>query len=178
MRRAYKKSHCYTGGVIHELFYNGHTPSKKNLLKFNGRTKKGYYDPETRAYLTEIDRQLGLQWALPALTHPALGVIFYVQTGRSDRDNKLATIMDGLVHAGVLVDDCIDSCNGELWLGPAFKCREAGLAGVRIFVEPTGDFDAMMRHIRSLDISDVTPIKMWASNMVKPSCGFRGRVKK
>jgi len=175
-----------TKGRIFEIVIGGHVCSKKNELKHNGRTGHAYYPPEVRANLDEINAQVEYQWtqrtangdfARQPLVHPALGFTFYVQTTRSDRDNKLATLMDALVAGGVLKDDSIAECNSPILIGKAYRATEAGVAGARIFIEPNGDFDRLYAYMRQQDLSDIAPIKaQQAERRATRKRHFRGRV--
>jgi Holliday junction resolvase RusA-like endonuclease len=172
-------------GRIYEIVIGGHISSKKNELRFNGHTGRPYYPPETRANMDEINEQVIRQWtdfrangdfARQPLTHPALGFTFYVQTTRSDRDNKLSTLMDCLVAGGVLKDDSIEDSNELILIGKAYKQREPGVAGARIFIEPSGDFDRLYAYMRQQDLTDIAPIKaQQAKRRLERKRHFRGR---
>lgn len=134
-----------------ELFITGPICSKKNLLKPRKRPGKDgkafYYDREIKAQLEGIEHELEMQWKGKPLVHPAIVFIWYTQTGRSDRDNKVTTVLDCMVKAGVLKDDSIDACNGEMLIGKAFKAKP-GQAGARVFVAPDGDFLGLYLEVR------------------------------
>lgn len=154
-----------------EIIIKGNIPSKKNMLRFSSKNKRPYYDKEVRERLNEINDQVIDQWGLrPPLYNPALAVVFYVQSGNSDRDNKWTTISDALVAAGVLKDDSIDECNGEILIGKAYRGAE-GTAGARVFIEPSGNLLALYRKVSSLeDLEDYRVVK---ANPKPPKRGFR-----
>lgn len=154
-----------------EIIIKGNICSKKNLLRFNANTKRPYYDKETRANIDGITNQIIDQWGLrPPLYSPSIAFVFYVQSGNSDRDNKTTTILDCLVAAGVLKDDSIDECNGEILIGKAYRGAE-GTAGARVFIEPSGNLLALYRKVSSLeDLEDYRVVK---ANPKPPKRGFR-----
>lgn len=182
--RDYNQRHGF--GRVYDLVIGGHVCSKKNNLKHNGKTGHAYYPPEIRENLDELNAQVEQQWvdrngtgtfARAPLVHPSIGFVFYVQTTRSDRDNKVSTLMDALVSGGVLKDDCIADCNSPILIGKAYKvANEVGVAGARIFIEPTGSFDRLYAYMCSQDLEDVTVIKeKQAERKANRKSRFRGR---
>ncbi len=149
-----------------EINITGNVPSKKNLLKLT-RGGRGYYDSETKATLNDLSEQVTRQWCKTTLDghrvprspliHPAIAVVFYVVSERSDKDNKYTTILDSLVSGGVLKDDCIAYCNGPVLLCEAVKTPS--VAGAKIFIEESGDFEKLWRVVKSRDTSDYQWLK-------------------
>lgn len=154
----------------------GWISSKKNTLKLT-KFGHGYYPTEVRENLNEINQQVASQWiGMEPLIHPAMAVVFYTRTGRSDRDNKLTTVLDCLVASKVLKDDNIENFNSPVLIGKAYKQGTEGLAGARIFLEPSGDFDRLWSYMKTLDLADVTPVREYGASL--RSCEkhvFRGR---
>lgn len=149
-----------------EIVISGNIVSKKNLLKMT-KTGHGYYAKEVRESLDDIADQVAKQWVrtdaagrkLPRapLVHPAMAVMFYVVSGRSDADNKWTTVLDALVAGGVLKDDCIDQCNGPVLILQAVKTPST--AGVKVFVQEDGDFDRLYAHCKRQDWQDYSWLK-------------------
>lgn len=144
-----------------EIVITGNIVSKKNMLKMT-KNGHGYYDKEVRESLNDITDQVAKQWTKPDITgrrlpraplvHPAIAVMFYVVSGRSDKDNKYTTVLDALVSGGVLKDDCIDQCNGPVLLLEAVKTPST--AGVKVFIQEDGDLDRLMAHCKRQDWTD------------------------
>ena len=149
-----------------ELVIAGNIPSKKNMLKVTA-SGHGYYDKELRQQLNDLSEQVARQWSkynvdgvkVPRepLVHPAIALVFYVVSDRSDKDNKTTTLMDALVSGGALKDDCIAYCNGPILICEAVKTPVS--AGVRIFIEESGDFERLWRRVRAVDLKDYTWLK-------------------
>lgn len=149
-----------------EIILSGNIVSKKNMLKMT-KSGHGYYDKDVRASLDDITDQVTKQWVransagriLPKapLTHPAVAVMFYVVSGRSDADNKWTTVLDCLVSAGVFKDDCIDMFSGPVLI---LKCMKTpSTAGVKVFVQEDGDFDSLLAHCKRQDWTDYSWLK-------------------
>ena len=144
-----------------ELELSGNIPSKKNLLKMT-KSGHGYYDAETRASLNDLADQISRQWSktgtdgrkvpMAPLTHPAIAVVFYVVSDRSDKDNKYTTVLDALVSGGVMKDDCIAMCDGPVLLLESVKTKS--IAGAKVFIEPSGSLDALLAHVKRKDFAD------------------------
>lgn len=104
----------------------GHVPSKKNQW----RPRRGggiVLDRKARAEIDPLLLQaaaIAHLWGLHHLEHPRMRVTFYVTNQRSDRDNKLSTLMDILQRAGILKNDNIAHFNGEVTLMPAQISQE------------------------------------------------------
>jgi len=109
-------------GIKFEI--DGAVPSKKNLLRVG---KHGVY--RDKAVSTAIE---ALEWStrikcqqanggrvLTLPDHASLRFTFYCSDGKSDRDNKLTTILDVLQTAGVIQQDNIAHFNGRLILEPS-----------------------------------------------------------
>ena len=154
-----------------ELVIEGNIPSKKNLLRFRAGRSKPFYDTDVRMALDDICDQVADQWAARApLLHPARMIVFYGMSELSDRDNKFTTLLDALVGGGVLKNDDIASCNGEMLIGCAYKGEESS-SGARVFVEPSGNLSVLHRKVNELE--DLTKYKV-----VRPAGkakGFRKR---
>lgn len=152
---------------MREIVISGHVPSKKNQLKLT-KSGRGYYDKDLRARLDEISAEVAQQWqsrdragnvvANAPLLHPALAVIFYVTTENSDRDNKWTTIQDALVSGGVMKDDCISLNNGYILIGKAVTTVD--VAGARVFVEESGDFDRLYHKLNQMDLNDYSVVAL------------------
>lgn len=95
----------------------GPCPSKKNLL----RVGKGrlFRRKDVAAAIDSLTLQARAQWCAPPVEHPTLCFRFYVPSLRSDRDNRLTTILDCLQAAGVLVNDNSKHANGVMTILPA-----------------------------------------------------------
>lgn len=127
-----------------ELVIPGWVPSKKNLLKLT-RSGHGYYDPEVKARLVEMEEAVRDQWAgREPLVHPAIGMHFTLASSRSDRDNKFTTVLDALVKGGVLVDDCIAKSNGVYLIMAAIVSKTPFTT---IWLEPSGDIGPLVRKL-------------------------------
>lgn len=105
------------------LEIDGPVPAKKNMLRV---TRFGtYHDKDIADQIEQLRVRAWIRWKqlhdgpAPVLEHPDLAVTFYVMDRRSDRDNKLTTILDVLQEAGVLQNDSIRRCNGTITLHPA-----------------------------------------------------------
>lgn len=133
-----------------EIVIAGSVPAKKNLLRFAAGRKKPFYDPEVRATLDDIADQVADQWSGRApLIHPSIIIVFYGVSDLSDRDNKFTTLMDALVSGGVLKDDNVLNCNGEMMIGKAYGGN--GSVGARIFVEPNGSLMPLYNKVSKLE---------------------------
>ncbi len=149
-----------------EIVISGNIVSKKNMLKMT-KNGHGYYAPEVRASLNDIAEQVAKQWyryditgqkqQRTPLVHPAMAVMFYVVSGRSDLDNKWTTVLDALVAGGVLKDDCIDQCNGPVLILQSIKTPNT--AGVKVFIQEDGDFDRLYAHCKRQDWQDYSWLK-------------------
>ena len=172
-------------GRVIELVVSGNISAKKNLLRFNSRSHHPFYSSELRAELDELVDQIADQWSRirvgvgltgQPLVHPALGVTFYGQNTRSDRDGKLTTLLDALVSAGVLKDDCIAEFNELCLLGRSYEAP-VGLRGARLFLQTDGNFESLWRHMRNTDLNDITPVKDWGlTRRASKPRAFRGRI--
>lgn len=97
----------------------GHVPSKKN----EWGPRKGGGIVLSRGASRDIESLIS--WAnygwrgKPALEHPKMRVKFFVLNQRSDRDNKLSTILDVLQKAHVITNDNIAHFNGDVTILPA-----------------------------------------------------------
>lgn len=150
-----------------EIALSGNIPSKKNLLKMT-KSGHGYYDSETRASLNDLAEQVAKQWSrynrdnvkipLGPLLHPAIAVVFYVVSERSDKDNKYTTVLDALVAGGVMKDDCIALCDGPVLLLPSIKTKSA--AGAKVFIEPSGSLDDLLLYLRRQNHNDYEFLKL------------------
>ncbi len=149
-----------------ELVITGTVPSKKNLLKLKAGGG-GYYDKETKATLRDLSEQVARQWSktnengykVPKqpLIHPAIGVVFYVTSDRSDNDNKYTTLLDSMVSGGVLKDDSIALCNGPVLICSSVKTPST--AGAKIFLEESGDLEKLYRYVKSRNFDDYSWLK-------------------
>ena len=89
----------------------GETPSKKNVNKFNTRTKAVYKDKRYQAWHTGAMLQMNAQKACNGQVDPinspvAIALTFYHgDQVRRDSDNQTSSIMDLLQDAKVLADD-------------------------------------------------------------------------
>jgi hypothetical protein len=130
-----------------ELVIPGWVPSKKNLLKVT-KAGHGYYDPEVKARLVEMEDEVRAQWAgREPLVHPAIGMWFALASSRSDRDNKFTTVLDCLVKGGVLVDDCIRDSNGPYVLMPSIVSKTPF---TQVWIEPSGDIEPLVAKLDEL----------------------------
>lgn len=149
-----------------ELVISGHIPSKKNLLKVTA-SGRGYYDKEIREQLNDLSEQIATQWKVTdvegvkhpraPLVHPAMAVVFYVTTGRSDNDNRWTTVLDALVSGGVLKDDCVEQCNGPVLI--CSSVRTTTVAGAKVFIQEDGDLARLYRHVCSYNFEDYKWLK-------------------
>jgi hypothetical protein len=161
-----------------EITLTGSIISKKNMLKLS-KNGHGYYDPEVRAILNDLNDQVSRQWSAtrggaprPPLLHPAIAVVFYVTSDRSDKDNKYTTVLDALVAGGVMKDDCIAYCNGPVLLCEAVMTPS--IAGAKVFIEESGDFERLWRHVKAQDFNDYNWLKQArAERKVQKSRGLR-----
>lgn len=114
------------------LTLHGPVPSKKNLL----RVRRGgglYRDGSVYAAIEALTTQAGMQWGhRTALEHPKMSVRFFVRSRRSDRDNRLTTILDCLQLAGVIQQDNIAHFNGEVTILPAILSKEKEMTVIEI----------------------------------------------
>ncbi len=150
-----------------EIALSGNIPSKKNMLKMT-KSGHGYYDAETRASLNDLAEQVAKQWSRlnkdgnrvsqGPLLHPAIAVVFYVVSERSDKDNKYTTVLDALVAGGVMKDDCIALCDGPVLLLESVKTKSA--AGAKIFLEPSGSLDDLLGYVRKQNFKDYEWLKV------------------
>jgi Holliday junction resolvase RusA-like endonuclease len=112
------------------LTLRGHVPSKKN----NWRPRAGggiRTDKDTKEFIQALTDEAWIEWRKlhapeepPMLEHPSMMVCFYVRDRRSDRDNKLSTLLDVLQKAGVIRNDNVKWFNAELRLMPAIVASE------------------------------------------------------
>ena len=101
------------------LILSGHVPAKKNAWRRRANGGIGV-DRETHAHIDALILQARVQWGRKApLVNPDMDVKFIVRDRRGDRDNKLTTVIDVLVKAGVLKNDNMKQFNGTLVLMPA-----------------------------------------------------------
>lgn len=108
----------------------GHCPAKKN--NWHPRPGGGIrLDTEAAEHIQALTDLAWIEWrklwsphAAPLLEHPAMRITFHVRDKRSDRDNKLATLLDILQKAKILRNDNVAHCNGVLTLLPAIVDRE------------------------------------------------------
>lgn len=156
-----------------ELVITGTVPSKKNLLKLT-KGGRGYYDSATRQILNDLSSQVERQWgSRPPLVHPAIAVVFYVTTGRSDKDNKYTTLLDALVSGGVLKDDCIALCNGPVILCEAVMTPS--IAGAKVLLEENGSLASLYRYVMSQDFTEYGWLKLARAARALPKAAFKGR---
>lgn len=101
----------------------GLVPSKKNLLRV---TRNGsYHDKAIATQIETLNDRAWIAWRQlhggvgPVLEHPTMAFTFHVNNQRSDRDNRLTTILDVLQKAMVLRNDNIAHCNGRIVIEPA-----------------------------------------------------------
>ncbi len=149
-----------------EINITGHICSKKNLLKLT-RGGRGYYDKDVREQLNDLSEQVARQWSktnldgyrVPRtpLIHPAMAVVFYVTTERSDNDNRWTTILDALVSGGVLKDDSVAFCNGPVLICSSIKTPST--AGAKVFLEESGDLERLYRTVKSRNFEDYQWLK-------------------
>jgi hypothetical protein len=103
----------------------GHVPSKKNA--YRRQNNGGMY--RRKDVVQDID---SLSAQIPAWTknlrleHAHISVRLTVGDGRADRDNKVTTLLDILVRAGVLRNDSIARCNGRIFVHEAVISPEEG----------------------------------------------------
>ena len=90
----------------------GETPSKKNVNKFNAKTKRVYKDAHFEAWHSDALIQLNAQLARieprPALIENPVTIridFYHGNLIRRDSDNQVSSIMDLLQDALVLSDD-------------------------------------------------------------------------
>jgi Holliday junction resolvase RusA-like endonuclease len=89
------------------IILEGPIPSKKNMLR---RSKNGgmFRNAEVSAKIDALTMQAAIQWGERGpLIRPSIQVLFRVIDKRSDIDNKMTTVLDCLVKAGVLENDNI-----------------------------------------------------------------------
>ena len=109
------------------LILNGPVPGKKN--GWHPRPGGGVrLDKSMQSQIDSLITQATYTWRLKLnrgpLEHPDMRVTFHVRNQRSDRDNKLSTILDVLQKAGVLRNDSIRRFNGVLTLLPAIVDKD------------------------------------------------------
>jgi Holliday junction resolvase RusA-like endonuclease len=106
----------------HTLLIEGHVPSKKNeyAIRRYPNGKNSFYIPaDVKADLDAIQYQMAKQWGKrPTLVHPNVVFHLYAKTSRSDRDNRVQTLIDCMVKAGVIADDNIAKFNGYVLITP------------------------------------------------------------
>lgn len=97
------------------IVFVGFVPAKKNRYSptMRGGKMRFFKNDKLDAALKVLDSQIpdycrGLQ-----LEHPEMEWSFQVPDAKADRDNKITTLLDVLVDAGVLRDDNIKRCNGK-----------------------------------------------------------------
>jgi Holliday junction resolvase RusA-like endonuclease len=97
------------------IVFIGAVPAKKNKYRprFGGSGKRFFKDTNLDAALKALDAQIPANYRGLKLEHPEIEWYFQVPAGKTDRDNKITTILDILVAAGVLYDDNIRRCNGK-----------------------------------------------------------------
>lgn len=100
-------------------------PGKGGQVVFYGGKRADGTRQDVRAEYIALVTQARLLWgSRRACIHPALRVQLCVTWRGADRDNKLSTVLDVLVEAGVLKNDNIANCNGLLELLPACVCGQ------------------------------------------------------
>lgn len=106
------------------LLLEGPIPCKKSLYR---RGRNGLFlDREVKAAIDCLILQAKHQWRVSPIEHPEVTVTFRVLDRRSDRDGKLATVLDVLQKAGVVANDNIAHFNGWLRIAPAIVGKREG----------------------------------------------------
>ena len=105
--------------LVIELF--GSVPSKKNSYRPRKGGKGFFKDAALRADLNYLTLQIPAEMRGLNLRHPDMTFKFTVPRGatRRDRDNMATTLLDIMVSAEVLRDDCLAHCNGRIVIEPA-----------------------------------------------------------
>jgi hypothetical protein len=96
----------------------GPIPCKKSLYR-RGKSGGLFLDTKVKAAIDALILQAQWRWHSGPLEHPEITVTFQVLDRRSDRDGKLATVLDVLQKAGVILNDNIAHCNGRIVIEPA-----------------------------------------------------------
>lgn len=99
----------------------GAAPSKKNALRPTFGRRGYVYDAQTKAALESLVDQARIQWGTRrrAVTSPRIQFKAFTLNRKQDRDGMLTTALDVMKKAGILHDDCIEFCNGEIVIEPA-----------------------------------------------------------
>lgn len=113
-----------------EIKIRGAVPNKKDSLRprdsyFRRDKRKGMvYDEAVMDGISSVVIQVRHAWRnRKPLEHPRISVQFTFPHKRRDRDGRLATILDALKVAGVVADDNVAHCNGEITILPAIVDR-------------------------------------------------------
>jgi len=97
----------------------GHVPGKKNSYGYSSRTGRRFVDPVMKRQINDIIIQIGSQAGnIAPFDNPAISYKLVCRDARGDRDNKITTLQDCLVKAGVLVNDNIAHLNGPEYRYP------------------------------------------------------------
>lgn len=97
--------------MTYELTVFGETPSKKNGLSFNRRTKSVFKNKSYQKMHSLILLQMKSQWAeckARAVDYPVeiYFSFFHKDKVRRDSDNQVSTLLDIMQEAGILKNDC------------------------------------------------------------------------
>jgi Holliday junction resolvase RusA-like endonuclease len=94
---------------------NGPVPAKKNRWHRSGKGKMYFDQSGITEQIAAITWQARAQWGTrPPVINPEIFVTFYCKDLRGDIDNKLSTLLDCLVVAGVLADDNLKHLKGPI----------------------------------------------------------------
>lgn len=111
------------------LSINGPIPAKKNRWH---RSKSGgmYFDQGgITAQIAAITWQLKAQWQTAPAENPRIDIKFRCKDKRGDIDNKLSTLLDCMVHAGVIKNDNLKNLSGPITI-----TGEVGEEGAEVVV--------------------------------------------
>lgn len=119
------------------IILEGRIPSKKNkqyIRRIRGRPSIAM-DEERKRQCEGLTWQMRKQWGnRKPVRHPRLTFSLWLRSGAQDRDNAITALLDCMVKAGVLEDDNVQRCNGEITIFPAIKVGMNGVEGAEIQV--------------------------------------------
>lgn len=114
-------------------------PGKNGKVIFYGRQKANGERVDVRQQYKDLITQARIVWGpRRACVHPSIQIQFFVTWRGADRDNKLSTVLDALVEAGVLQNDNIAQFNGNLRVLPAVVSEKERTV-IRIVEEESGE---------------------------------------
>lgn len=96
------------------------------------------YSTEARQSMDDMLNQIPPDLRRQGFIHPDITLMLQVPNGKSDKDGMLTNVLDCLKQQGVIVDDNIAWCNGDMRIPPAeVSADRLGIACVLVTIRET-----------------------------------------